>query len=128
MKLMYFSEQTLPKVMGGGNKRARVTFGKSGVISFNSIACQLMGVKAGTKVTLCQDEEEPRNWYFFLDPAHGFELRSGYDDRGCLFNHSGLVAAFLGAFSLDAEKTHAFPIGGEPTVLTGSKTKYWGIL
>lgn len=127
MKLNYFSEQTLPK-MGGGSKAAKVSFGKSGVISFNRPACELMALKAGDKVTLCQDEQEPRNWYFFKDPTHGFELRAGYKDNGCMFNHRQMVESFLRAFELATDISHGFKLGKEATVLTGSKTKYWGIL
>jgi hypothetical protein len=128
MKLNYFSEQTLPKQMGGGSKLPRVAFSKSGTITFNPAAGQLMGLKGGDKVTLAQDEEDPRNWYFFKDPQHGFELRPGYKDKGSMFNHKVMVQALLQAFGKPEDITHNFKIAGQPTVMKNDKTKYWGIL
>lgn len=128
MKLIYFSEQTLPKQMGVGIKLPRVSFNKAGLISFNKKACELIGLKAGEKVTLAQDEEDPRNWYFFKDAQHGFELRPGYKDAGCLFNHRQMTESLLQAFQKPMDITHKFTIAGIPTVMKSDKTKYWGIL
>lgn len=115
--------------MGGGmRKSARVSFTKSGVIQFSPSASELMGIKSGDKITLAQDEEDAHNWYFFKDSQHGFELRAGYKDAGCMFNHRGLVHELLGAFGKPEDVTHKFLIAGEPTVMKGDKTKYWGIL
>ena len=128
MKLMYFSEQTLPKQMGGGSKVSRVAFSKAGIITFNPPACELISLKAGDKVTLAQDEEDPRNWYFFKDPQHGFELRAGYKDKGCMFNHKVMVHSLLTAFGKPEDVTHNFKVAGQPTIMKNDKTKYWGIL
>lgn len=130
MKLRYFSQQTLPKLMGGGNKLPKVAFSKAGTIAFNAAACQLMGIKAGDKLTLTQDEDEPDNWYFFKDPNHGFEVRTGYDKKGCLFNHSVMVKSFIAQVELDEQVTHSMLIAGKPTIIKGDKsqTQYWGIL
>lgn len=128
MKLMYFSAQTLPKQMGRGSKLPRVAFSKSGTITFNPPACELIGLKAGDKITLAQDEEDPRNWYFFKDAQHGFELRAGYKDKGSMFNHKVMVSAFLQAFEKPEDVTHNFMIAGQPTVMKNDKIKYWGIL
>lgn len=130
MKLKYFSQQTLPKVMGGGNRAARVSFAKSGTITFNEPATQLMGLKVGDKVSLSQDEEDPVNWYFFKDKEHGFEVRSAYDKKGCMFNHSKMVSAFITAVELEEGITHSLLIAGKPTTIKGDKaqTQYWGIL
>jgi hypothetical protein len=127
MKLIYFSSKTMPKTMGGGNKLPKVSFGKAGTITFNHVSCQLMGLKNEDKITLSQDEEVPENWYFFKD-NNGFALRSAYDKKGCLFNHSALVQAFIEAVGAEATVTNAFIIAGTPTVVKGDTTKYWGIL
>jgi hypothetical protein len=129
MKFIYFSSQTCPKQMGG-KKTAKVAFGKGGTIHFNAPACELMELQAGDKVTLSQDEDEPENWYVFKDAEHGFELRSGYDGKGCLFNHAKLVIAFLEAIGKPLDKTLGFLMAGKPTTMKGDKsaTKYWGIL
>lgn len=127
MKLNYFSEQTLPKLnVGGKSGTPKVSFNKSGTISFNGKACELLSLKTGDKVTLAQDEDEPGNWYFFKD-ENGFAVRDGYDKKGCLFNHSVLVKTFNECFGLPAE-TKGYIIAGKPTKINGSKTEYWGIL
>jgi hypothetical protein len=46
MKLIYFSEQTLPK-QRINSAAPRVTFGKTGVISFNHAVQTLMGISGG---------------------------------------------------------------------------------
>lgn len=128
MKLIYLSQQTCPKIMGGGNKLPRVAFNKSGTINFNGSACALMEIKPGDKVTLAQDEDDPYNWYFFKDTNHGFPVRAGYDKKGCLFNHSTMVKQMMSAINYDTEVTHNFIIAGVPTVMKGDKVKYWGII
>lgn len=112
----------------GGYKLPRISFGKSGVIAFNKPASVLIGLKAGDKITLAQDPDEPINWYFFKDPEHGFEIRAGYKDQGTLFNHIELSKAFLEAIDKETGKTHNFKIAGQATVLKGDKVQYWGIL
>lgn len=129
MKLTYFTEQTLPK-RTGGSKQSKVAFGKSGTISFNAPACGLMGLNPGDKISLSQDEEAPENWYLFKDKNHGFEVRGGYDGKGCVFNHRTMVETFLEAIGKPTNETISFLIAGQPTTLKGDKsgTQYWGIL
>lgn len=114
--------------MGGGNKNPRISFSKNGVINFNEAACQLMDLTVTDKLTLCQDEENPENWYFFKDKENGFDVRKSYDKKGVLFNHSKLTAELLKAFGLDEGMTHGFLIAGQPTIIKGDKTKYWGLI
>jgi len=130
MKLTYFSQQTLPKETAGRSTLPKVSFAKSGLITFNREAVKLLGLKIGDKVTLAQDPDEPINWYFFKDKDHGFDLRTAYKDLGVQFNHIELTRTFLGAIGRQIGVTHKFKIGGEPTILKGDKsqTKYWGIL
>jgi hypothetical protein len=131
MKLIYFSAQTLPKEMGGGStKLPRVSFTKAGIIQFNKQACELIGLKAGDKVTLSQDDDAPQNWYFFKDKQHGFELRAAYKDAGCIFNHKELVLAFLGSWGKDPKISHKIKVAGQPTLIKGdtAKTQYWGLI
>ena len=88
----------------------------------------MIGLKAGDKITLAQDPDEPINWYLFKDPQHGFELRGAYKEQGTQFNHIELGKAFLEAIGKEIGKTHNFKIAGQPTILKGDKTQYWGIL
>lgn len=126
MKLNFFSSETFPNYKRE-NSSPKVSFGKSGVISFNDAACTLIGIAEKSKITLAQDEEDAANWYFFIDEEHGYPLRIGYDKKGVIFNHVGMIRAFYGAFGLDIQ-TRQFLIAGQHTIIKGSKTKYWGII
>lgn len=128
MKLIKLDQTTLPKQFGGGNKTPKVSFGKSGTVSFNAPACKLMEFEPLTKITLAQDEEARDNWYFFKDDVNGFGLRQGYDKKGCMFNHSKMVGELVGAFGMNKDITHNFLIAGKPTMIKGDKTKYWGLI
>jgi hypothetical protein len=130
MKLKYFTEQTLPKQVGGGMRGiARVTFGAAGAIVFNKEAGKLMSLKTGDRVALAQDEQDPENWYFFKDKNHGYEIREN-KGNGWGFNHSLLIHAFLESRGLEKGKTLRALIAGQPTEMKGDKsgTLYWGIL
>jgi len=128
MELVYFSNQTLPKALGNGRQKVpRISFGKSGVISLNQHAVDLIGLKDNGKLSLAQDQKEPENWYIFID-TNGFEVRAGYKDNGVIFNHKDLVKSFLEVFEKDVKVSHSFLIAKEPTTMKGSKTQYWGIL
>lgn len=96
---------------------------------FNKEAGALMEIKPGDKVTLAQDEESPENWYFFKDKQHGFDIRAN-KAAGCIFNHKGLINAFLESWGLPKDKTCKCLVAGQPTIMKGDKaqTKYWGIL
>lgn len=116
--------------MGGVNRTiAKVTFGAKGAVSFNEAAAGLIGLKKGAKISLAQDEEDPDNWYFFLDKEHGFEVR---DVKGkyWLFQHTHLVRQFMEGKGLEVGKSAKGIIAGQPTVIKGDKanTQYWGIL
>lgn len=128
MKLAHFNAETLPRQIGGGTpKQPRVSFNKAGTIMFNGAASSLLELKPGDKITLAQDEEDTANWYFFKHEK-GFKLRDGYDKKGCLFNHSVMVKKVISSFKLKEDQTYSFLIAGQPTMIKGDKTKYWGIL
>lgn len=130
MKLKYYTEQTLPKQMGGGMRAIpRVTFGAKGAIAFNKEAANLMILKKGDRLSLAQDEEDPENWYFFKDKIHGFEIREN-KANGWVFNHSTLIKQLLDSRGLEEGKTVKALIAGQPTVMKTDKagTQYWGLL
>jgi hypothetical protein len=82
MKLKLFDSETSPKSTGAGrNSLPRISVTKGGTININGKACELMQLKDGSKITLAQDEEEPENWFMFLNPK-GFELRPMSDKKG----------------------------------------------
>ena len=127
MKLTKFNKTTLPKQWGGGASLPKISFGKSGVISFNKSACALLDIAPGDKIQLAQDEDDLANWYISKD-KDGFELRGkDFDKIGSLtFNHKTMVTSFFESFEMPVDKSRTFLISGEAT--TFEKTKYWGIL
>jgi len=127
MKLKILNEETCPKMLGRTGI-ARIGFGKSGIVNLNFQAGELMELKTGDKLSLAQDEDEPDNWYLFKDNLKGFVVRAGYDKKGFLFNHMTMIDEFRTHFKLDKTITHNFLLAGQPTLIRGDKTKYWGIL
>jgi len=126
MKLIEFNESSLPKMGGGRNTPASVCFGKAGVINFNQKACDLIGIKETSKLSLAQDEENPSDWYFYEDKVNGFPVRPGYGKKGAMINHKKLVVAIASAFGLEEGESHNFKVAPEPTII--NKMKYWGII
>ncbi|GAO43766.1 hypothetical protein [Flavihumibacter petaseus] len=129
MKLKYFTEQTLPKVRGaGGTRLARINLSTKGAIRINEAACQLIGIKDGDKISIAQDQEAKENWYIFKDPSHGYQVRLMSDKKTCGFNHATFIGAFKKAMNLKDDIGVSYLIAGQPTVMSGDKTKFWGIL
>lgn len=126
MKLITFDSETLqPQRL---NKSVpKVSFGKTGIISFNKAASEKMGLTDGCKVSFAQDESQPENWYFFLD-TKGYPVRRNTTSKSTnyIFNHQKLAHTFKDAIGVSTGNTYSFIIGGQPTVLKG--VKYWGLL
>ena len=126
MKLIHFSEKTLPK----NSMRCmspKIGLGKNGVIGINSSACDLISIKSGDRISISQDSKDTKNWYIFKDP-NGFELRCGTTNKGFIFNHTHLIKIMTDALGLPADQTHYFLIAGKSTTIGGDKTIYWGLL
>lgn len=129
MKLKYFSEQTLPRAMGGGKSTLpKINFHHKGMITINLIAAGLLEVRAGDKITIAQDEQEPENFYLFKDEQHGFEMKSQKNGQYLGLFHRGLVDLIREAKELPEGQSIKALIAGQSTTLKGDKTKYWGIL
>ncbi len=113
---------------GPKSTTATISFSKAGTITFNPLSCERIGLVAGSKISIAQDEDAPENWYVFVDEENGFELRckDPQKDKACTFNHKALCTTIIEACGLPTDETHRFLIGGEPTPL--GKTNYWGIL
>ncbi len=114
--------------MGGGDMKPAISFAKSGIISINSPAVNLMGLKLEDKISFAQDDENPENWYLFIDEENGFQARGKeFDKTGCLcFNHNSFRRSFIESVGYPLEETNRFIIAGEPTKF--GKVNYWGIL
>src|SRR5690606_19802427 len=76
-------------------------FGKNGAIIVNKTAVELLKVKAGDKVEISQDEEEPKNWYISAtNEESGFVLRERKDDS-LTFNSSSVCKDIMQSFDLE---------------------------
>lgn len=127
MKLTVFDSTTLPQGTFGTRSGApSVTFQNKGAIRLNAAAADLIGVKAGDKIAIAQDEENPADWYVFAHPE-GYELRLFSDKKSLGFNNTPLKNTFYECFSIDAEtKGVRLLLAGQPTKV--GKDTYWGLL
>jgi hypothetical protein len=127
MKLTFFTDQTVPKQLSRhSTKLPRISFTKAGVLVLNQTAMQKLNLKAGDKISLAQDPDNPSNWYIFKDKENGFEIRHGYKQKAGLINHRQLCDLFLDCFGMEKDKSNSFKLGGQPTIW--GKVEYWGIL
>ncbi|HET6255831.1 MAG TPA: hypothetical protein VFE32_17270 [Puia sp.] len=101
----------------------KIGFGRKGQISFSVNACQLMELKAGDKVSLCQDDASPDQWFFFKD-EQGFPLKK-IAKGGLLIHHLELVQTFMDAWELPKDKSARAAIVPEPVKVRGQNTLYW---
>ena len=133
MKLKEFNENTLPKQWGKAEQRPKISFAKSGNISFNRAATRLMGVVPGSKIAIGQDEDAPENWYVYESPK-GYQLRgkSDWEKNGALcFSHQLLRKDFYKANEFTdsdneiIDETKTFTLCNEPIKVKGDKTIYF---
>jgi len=130
MKLIKFNAETLPKSSQWGRKALpAISISKSGVMSLNKPAAELLKCDAATKLSIAQDPDEPKNWYVFKEDA-GYEISPKvFEKAGTAdFCHKGLQAMFCEAMELNAEKSHRYLLAGEATKTKGDTTEYFGIL
>jgi hypothetical protein len=125
MKLIVLDSNSVPQKQGGSGLVPRITFTKLGSLSINNCAAKLIGLKAGHKVCLAQDEENPNEWYLF-ESNNGFALRQKNKAGSLTIQHTTLINEFLGSFGFSLSETRTFLLAGQPTII--EKTKYWGIL
>lgn len=126
MKLTVFNQETMPKGLAGIRSGGpRITFGTKGAININEAAAELMDFKAENCISFAQDEEDPANWYVFLD-KDGYELRQLSDKKSLGFSHNQMCRAIKESLGLDTDKPARFLIAGQPNV--HNKVKYWGLI
>jgi hypothetical protein len=115
--------------LGGKNRLPKVTLSKNGTILFNSPASKLLNLVNGTRISFALANEEPYDWFVFLDPENGFELHLGSDKRTMLFTHCRLVQEFLKSYQgLKNNNTYKFLIDEDPVITTETKTGLWRII
>lgn len=114
MKLKTFNAYNMQK--GAKNFRPFITLNiKSGVITVNRGAAELMGIKQGDGVQLHQDEDDPESWYIEKTKNGGFNLRHNKSKTTLMFNNCSLVREIFQSMEYHANKTK-ISIGEEITV------------
>ena len=89
-------------------------FAKTGVISFNGSAVNLVGLKKGDNIKFFQSGKNPKEWYFAKVEKDGFPVRNVYDkaSKGLMLNNSFTCKSIMKA--LNVSKGFKVQIGSEP--------------
>jgi hypothetical protein len=128
MKLEVFNQKTLPKSRGGQSSiRAKISFCKTGIVSLNKKACELLELDHGDGVSIAQDQTDPANWYIYKDDKDGYILRHPDKPSFHLVCHNRkLVNTIIEHFELDLKQTYSFQISHQVT--EDKNLKLYGIL
>jgi hypothetical protein len=103
-----------------------ISFSEAGGISISGEACEKIGLSAGDRVSLFQDETKPEDWYLAKD-KDGFALRqSSSKAKGCSFNSAAICEKVLESVSWKEKKSPVFRLVTEAT--TVNKMKLYPIL
>lgn len=74
--------------------KASLNFAPNGLITISSGAMRQLGFSIGDKVLICQDEDEPGDWYIGKHEV-GVAIRAAYTDKSevirGIFNHTPAV-------------------------------------
>lgn len=112
LDLVEYSPRTFRAAGKKADRTPFVLVSRSGRISFNRKAVELMGAVEGEcAVTLLQDSRRPRDWY--LRPGKGgfpFRIAKGYG----LFQHAALAARILDSLSFTGERLRIRIAGPTP--------------
>jgi len=95
---------------------------KSGLLSINKGAVELLGLKEKDQVTFHQDEEEITDWYIEKVKSGGFPIRKNKNATSLAFNNSYLAKKIFESVTCK-EQSASVLLAGKPTKL-GSRTLY----
>lgn len=127
MKLKSFNPEVLPKMSGKQFQPFMSIHIKSGMLSINGVACDLIGLVKGDHVEVYQDEDDAENWYIAKVKEGGWELNQMDSSKGLYFANKQLCTLILASVDAHPSKPGArLPIAGEPTKL--GKQTLFGIL
>jgi hypothetical protein len=110
------------------NRTPKITFSKNGTILFNEPASKLLNLEKGTRISFALEDEEPRDWFVFIDPDNGFELHLGSDNKTIFFSHRRLKEEFFKSHHALKAITYKFQIDEDPITTIESGTKFWRII
>jgi bifunctional DNA-binding transcriptional regulator/antitoxin component of YhaV-PrlF toxin-antitoxin module len=121
MKLKTFNTTNTASV--GRSSQPVISISHGGAFTINKSAAEQLGIAAGDRIELHQDEDSPKEWFISkCTTQSGFAIRQGYDAKGLMFNSSALRQLILKSCGKDASiaKGVRLPIG--PTAI---ENKYW---
>lgn len=124
MKLIKFDNVTAAGIRSG---KATIIFNSKGQICLNKHAISALNLTPGMKVSICQDEENPYDWYLVMNDENGFTLRQSSSGQ-MIFNNSYLCKMMLD-FTQENYSTLTATISTEPVVIqnedSSQSTLYW---
>ena len=124
MKLKEFNQENARKIVTG-RSTVRI-YRKTGVFQLSKQAAEVIGLQAGSRGTIHQDEEHPEDFYLHktADP-NGFLLRGrGTDLTGLTFNCTKAAVEILEPKNVD--NSAAFQVSKLPITING--LEYWPII
>ena len=86
------------------NGAATITLSANSASTISAAAVASIGLKAGDKISIAQDEDDERKWYIFKDPKNGFELREPVNVKSLLFNSSATGEIACSIYDVDVKK------------------------
>ena len=102
MGLKRFNTETT-KGMGTGQPLVSIAR-NAGLISIFGATAEALGLKPGDKVSIVQDQDNPKDWYIDTKDEAGFKLRGSDKGKGLSFNNSVICNRLLD--SLEFPKEH----------------------
>ncbi|OSZ79302.1 hypothetical protein CAP35_13900 [Chitinophagaceae bacterium IBVUCB1] len=126
MKLNKFSAANMSHIR---QKASTIRLQRKGANIISDLAVESIGLKAGDKVSLVQDEDNPSDWYLMIDEQEGFTLRADKDSKHLSFNCAALSNTVLDAcfdnvfsatFKLITEPNKSGGVNYYPIILAGA--------
>lgn len=95
----------------------RVARQGANVISEEAVAA--LGITAGAKISLVQDNDHPEDWFVIMDEQEGFVLRAESKSKRLAFNCAALSNTMLDALGWDNAHSATFKLVTEAQEIEG---------
>lgn len=94
---------------------------KRGIFSINKKAVNMLGIIAGDRLSLQQDQEDPENWYIEIGKKTGFILRAnGGLDSVLVFTSIAIARQIFSSVGFNGSYGRVL-LAGQPTLI-GKRT------
>ena len=108
----------------GRESKPKIRMGKSGYVYITKKASDMLELSIGDKVSLHQDEENPRDWFISKD-KNGIKLRGKKEDGVLIFHLAQAVKKLFSECEITA-KSISFVVSKTPIIL--NNVKYYPII